>query len=109
MTKSGLILFILIIPIVFQQCQRETDPEKPNIVLFLIDDYGYADISYEGNTQIQTPGIDRIAKNGVRFTNFYQSGAACAPTRASLLTGRYHLEAGVWGVHAGRDFIFCLL
>jgi len=105
MPKFKFILLILIIPIVFQQCQSEADPEKPNIILFLIDDFGYADISFEGNTQIQTPSIDRIAENGVRFTNFYQSGAACAPTRASLLTGRYHLETGVWGVHAGRDFI----
>jgi arylsulfatase A-like enzyme len=78
---------------------------QPNFILFLVDDFGYADISYEGNTQIKTPSIDRIAENGARFTRFYQSGAACAPTRASLLTGRYHLETGVWGVHAGRDFM----
>jgi len=83
----------------------ETGMEKPNVILFLIDDFGYADISYEGNTQIKTPSIDQIAENGAHFTNFYQSGAACAPTRASLLTGRYHFETGVWGVHAGRDFI----
>ncbi|MBR9997692.1 MAG: sulfatase-like hydrolase/transferase [Cyclobacteriaceae bacterium] len=79
--------------------------KKPNFILFLIDDFGYADISYEGNSQIRTPSIDRIAENGAHFTRFYQSGAACAPTRASLLTGRYHLATGVWGVHAGRDFI----
>jgi arylsulfatase A-like enzyme len=83
----------------------ETAGNKPNFIVFLIDDFGYADISYEGNTQIRTPNIDRIAENGAHFTNFYQSGAACAPTRASLLTGRYHLATGVWGVHAGRDFI----
>ena len=78
---------------------------KPNVVLILVDDYGYADISHEGNTQIQTPNIDRIAKAGIQFTRFYQSSAACAPTRASLLTGRYHLVTGVWGVHWGRDFL----
>lgn len=88
-------------------CQKELKQTTtgPNVILFLIDDFGYADISFEGNTQIQTPGIDRIARNGVHFTNFYQSSGACAPTRASLLTGRYHLETGVWGVHAGRDFM----
>ncbi len=85
--------------------QDQAPSSKPNIILFLVDDYGYADISYEGNIQIQTPNIDRIAENGAHFTRFYQSGAACAPTRASLLTGRYHLETGVWGVHAGRDFM----
>ena len=91
----------------FCSCSVTSDNEikKPNIILFLIDDYGYADISYEGNTQIETPNIDRIATNGAHFTRFYQSSAACAPTRASLLTGRYHLETGVWGVHTGRDYI----
>ena len=79
--------------------------KRPNIVLILVDDYGYADISYEGNTQIKTPAIDQIAAEGVRLTNFYQCAAASAPTRASLLTGRYHLRTGVWGVHWGRDFI----
>jgi arylsulfatase A-like enzyme len=85
--------------------QDQAPSSRPNIILFLVDDFGYADISYEGNTQIKTPNIDRIAGNGAHFTHFYQSGAACAPTRASLLTGRYHLETGVWGVHAGRDFL----
>lgn len=79
--------------------------EKPNVILFLIDDFGYGDISFEGNSQIKTPNIDRIARGGSRFTRFYQSAGASAPTRASLLTGRYHLEAGVWDVHDGRDFI----
>lgn len=77
----------------------------PNVVLFLIDDFGYGDISFEGNTQIRTPNMDRIAQNGAQFSRFYQGAGACAPTRASLLTGRYHLETGVWGVHAGRDFL----
>ena len=79
--------------------------EKPNVILFLIDDFGYGDISFEGNSQIKTPNIDRIARGGARFTRFYQSAGASAPTRASLLTGRYHLETGVWDVHDGRDFI----
>lgn len=78
---------------------------RPNVVLFLADDYGYGDISFEGNTQIQTPNIDRIAREGTRFSRFYQSAAACAPTRASLLTGRYFYETGVWDVHFGRDFL----
>jgi len=86
-------------------CTKSSEDKKPNIVLILVDDYGYADISFEGNTQIQTPGIDQIAEQGVRFTHFYQCAAASAPTRASLLTGRYHLRTGVWGVHWGRDFI----
>lgn len=81
------------------------DQNKPNVILFLIDDFGYGDISFEGNTQIKTPNIDRIATGGSKFTRFYQCAGASAPTRASLLTGRYHLETGVWDVHDGRDFL----
>lgn len=84
---------------------RSSEDIKPNIILFLIDDFGYGDISFEGNTQIKTPNIDRIAKGGARFTRFYQCAGASAPTRASLLTGRYHLRTGVWDVHNGRDFL----
>lgn len=97
--------YILLVLCISCTGSQDHEKSKPNVILFLIDDFGYADIGFEGNTQIKTPGIDRIAAHGVRFTNFYQSGAACAPTRASLLTGRYHLETGVWGVHAGRDYI----
>ncbi|MCB0665665.1 MAG: sulfatase-like hydrolase/transferase [Saprospiraceae bacterium] len=79
--------------------------EKPNVILFLVDDYGYGDIGFEGNARVHTPNIDRIATSGAHFTRFYQSSAACAPTRASVLTGRYHLRTGVWDVHDGRDFL----
>jgi len=79
--------------------------ERPNVVLFLVDDYGYGDIGFEGNEKVSTPHIDRLARAGLRLTNFYQSAGACAPTRASLLTGRDFFRVGVWGVHWGRDFI----
>lgn len=75
------------------------------MVLFLVDDYGYGDIGYEGNEKVTTPNIDRLAGESVRLKNFYQSAAACAPTRAALLTGRDFFRVGVWGVHWGRDFI----
>ena len=104
--KNNVYLLILILSILFSACNSvENEETRINILLFLIDDYGYGDISFEGNTQIKTPNIDRIAKNGIRFDRFYQSSGACAPTRASLLTGRYYLETGVWGVHRGRDFL----
>lgn len=100
--------FLLIISLLLVAgCRNDSGSqrEKPNVVLFFIDDYGYGDISFEGNTQIKTPNIDRIATQGAHFTRFYQSSGACAPTRASLLTGRYYLETGVWGVHFGRDYL----
>lgn len=67
--------------------------DRPNIVIIMADDLGYSDVGCYGG-EINTPSIDRLAKNGVRFTQFYNS-ARCCPTRASMLTGLYPHLAGV--------------
>jgi arylsulfatase len=67
--------------------------ERPNIILILVDDMGFSDLGCYGS-EIPTPHIDHLAKNGIRFTNFYNA-ARCCPTRASLLTGLYPHQAGV--------------
>src|SRR5688572_28683037 len=67
---------------------------KPNIIVIVGDDMGYADISLHGCKDIPTPHIDSLATNGVRCTNGYVSGAYCSPTRAGLLTGRYQARFG---------------
>ena len=67
---------------------------KPNVIVFLCDDVGYAEFGFQGSTDIPTPNIDSIAKNGVRFTNGYVSGPYCSPTRAGLMTGRYQTRFG---------------
>lgn len=69
-------------------------PRKPNIVLILADDLGYADLGFQGATDIPTPHLDRLAKSGVRFTNGYVSHPFCSPTRAGLMTGRYQQRFG---------------
>lgn len=66
---------------------------KPNVVLIMVDDMGWSDIGCYGS-EIQTPAIDKLASNGVRFRQFYNTGRCC-PTRASLLTGLYPHQAGV--------------
>lgn len=63
-------------------------PPKPNVVLILTDDQGYADVGFHGSTQIPTPNIDRIAAKGVMFTQGYVTFPACGPSRAALITGR---------------------
>lgn len=63
--------------------------EKPNIVLIYADDLGYGDVSCNGATAVQTPNIDRIAKEGINFTAGYCSSATCTPSRFSMLTGKY--------------------
>jgi arylsulfatase A-like enzyme len=74
--------------------QKRAALEKPNVIIILTDDQGYADVGFNGSTEIPTPGIDRIATNGVVFTSGYVSYAVCGPSRAGLLTGRYQDKFG---------------
>lgn len=71
---------------------------KPNIVMILVDDLGYGDLSYMGADDLKTPHIDSIAEQGIHFTEFYANCPVCSPTRAALLTGRYQDLVGVPGV-----------
>jgi len=63
--------------------------QPPNIILFLIDDLCWKDLGCQGSSYYQTPNIDALAKQGVRFTNAYSACAVCSPTRAAVLTGKY--------------------
>lgn len=76
---------------------RETEKEKPNVLFILTDDQGWGDLSLHGNPHLKTPNLDRLATQGAQFERFYVS-PLCAPTRASLLTGRYHLRTGTVSV-----------
>src|SRR3954470_16683080 len=67
---------------------------KPNILIIVSDDQGYADIGVQGCKDIPTPNLDALANAGVRCTNGYVSGPYCSPTRAGLLTGRYQTRFG---------------
>jgi len=72
--------------------------ERPNFVIIFCDDLGYADLSCFGSTTIQTPRLDRMAAEGMKFTDFYAAGPVCSPSRAALLTGRYPKRVGITGV-----------
>lgn len=72
----------------------------PNVLLVITDDQGYGDLGFHGNPLINTPVLDRLATESVRFSNFYVS-PVCAPTRASLMTGRYSLRTGVRDTYNG--------
>ncbi len=67
----------------------------PNIVIILADDLGYGDLGSYGARWIRTPQLDRMARQGVRFTNFYAPAPVCSPSRAALLTGRYPIRTGI--------------
>jgi len=77
--------------------------ERPNVVVLLADDLGYRDIGcYDG--PVNTPTLDGLAADGARFTDFYSGCAVCSPSRATLLTGRHHIRAGVYSwIHDGSQ------
>ncbi len=77
---------------------------KPNVVVLLADDMGFADVGFEGCRDIPTPRIDALAAGGVRFSNGYVSGPYCSPTRAGLLTGRYQQRFGHEFNGSGQGF-----
>ncbi len=76
--------------------------KQPNIIVFMTDDQGYGDLSCMGQTDFRTPHLDRLAKSGARFTDWYSNSPVCSPSRASLLTGRYPGNAGVRSILAGH-------
>ena len=75
---------------------------KTNVVVFLTDDQGWGDLSLNGNTNLSTPNIDSIGKEGAIFDRFYVC-PVCSPTRAEFLTGRYHVRSGVYSTSAGGE------
>lgn len=72
-----------------QEASKEEAQRKPNIVVIYVDDLGYGDVGFNGATEIKTPNLDKLANEGVRFTNGYASSATCTPSRYALLTGVY--------------------
>jgi arylsulfatase A len=83
----------------FPVTQSGAQPKNaPNIVLFYADDLGYGDLGCYGNPDIKTPFLDQLAKEGMRFTDFYSPAPICSPSRAGLLTGKYPIQLGIQNV-----------
>ena len=75
---------------------------KSNVVVFLTDDQGWGDLSLNGNTNLSTPNIDSLGKDGASFDRFYVC-PVCSPTRAEFLTGRHHVRSGVYSTSSGGE------
>lgn len=108
MKRSVEIVIVIISVSVFYTCQKDTGSNSinpPNIIFILADDMGYGDAGCYGNTNlVPTPNIDRLAKEGVRFTDGYITAPLCAPARYGLLTGVYQQKFGVrWNIDAALD------
>ena len=85
-------LMVLLPLLVFPQGK---EPKRPNVILILTDDQGSIDMNSYGASDLYTPNMDRLAKEGVRFTQFYAGAPICSPSRAALLTGKTNLRAGL--------------
>ena len=84
-------------------CGISAQAKSPNIIFILADDLGYGDLGCYGQELIQTPRLDQMAKEGIRFTNFYAGNTVCAPSRAVLMTGLHMGHTQVRGNAGGPD------
>jgi arylsulfatase len=99
MAASTFCLSFLMYPTSTQNARKD---DRPNIVLIMADDMGYSDLGLFGS-EINTPHLDKLAKNGLILTQFYNT-SRCCPSRAALLTGIYQHEAGVGDMNNDRGF-----
>ncbi len=90
-------IVLLLLAFLLAGCSMDPVEQPPNIVIIFTDDQGYADVGVYGAEGFTTPHLDKLASEGVRLTNFYVSSAVCSASRAALLTGSYHLRAGISG------------
>ena len=95
------ILFLSLI--IFLSCSG--DKKEPNIIFFLVDDLGWRDVAIYGSSFYETPNIDQLAKDGVRFTQAYAACHVCSPTRASILTGKYPARLQLTDWLQGRSWL----
>ncbi len=94
LTLAGLLVFLLNSSLVIGQ---PATSQKPNVIFILADDLGYGDLGCFGQKLIKTPNIDRLAKEGTRFTQAYAGATVCAPSRCSLMTGKHNGHAAIRG------------
>lgn len=98
MTKPqrSTLLLVLAVSLVLPAWSQRAAGSRPNILLIVSDDQGYADLGCCGDPELRTPNLDRLASEGIRLTSFYVSWPACTPSRGSILTGRYPQRNGLY-------------
>lgn len=93
MEKKIVLFSVVLMASSYATARQKKNDQRPNIIIILADDLGYSDLGCYGG-EIQTPNLDKLAENGVRFNHFYNTSRSC-PTRASLMTGLYQHQAGI--------------
>src|ERR1700712_4963657 len=95
--KRLLLFFLISAPLCLVAQQR------PNIIFIFIDDMGYSDLSCFGNRELKTPNIDKLAAEGIRFTNYYDNSPICSPSRVAAITGRYPSRYRIYSYLDSRE------
>ena len=102
--NRGWIIALLLVAAAPGESAAQARADRPNVVLIMTDDVGYGDFGVYGAKDVKTPNIDRLARDGVRLTDFYANGATCTPTRAGLISGRYQQRVVLeWPLGARPD------
>ena len=85
--------------------QKDDEKTPPNFVFIMVDDLSWSDLSNNGSITYETPNVDKLASQGMFFSDFYSGGPVCSPTRASILTGKYTARTGIttYLLHPDRD------
>jgi uncharacterized sulfatase len=95
--QKQIIFFLFLLPFYCVEAQQNKTP--PNFIFYLADDQDQLDYGVYGNPKVHTPAVDALAKEGMRFTNFYTSQAICAPSRSQIFTGMYPVKNGCMANH----------
>ena len=90
-------VYIVFTFLILFSCEKNKELKKPNFIIIFTDDLGYGDLGSYGHPTIKTPYLDQMAKEGMRFTQFYVGSSICTPSRAALLTGKLPLQTGMYG------------
>jgi arylsulfatase A-like enzyme len=111
MAHSRILITVLLViatsTVGFPQAKKKVPSKRPNIIFFMVDDLGWRDVGCFGSEFYETPNIDKLAEQGVKFTNSYSACHVCSPTRASLLSGKYPARINLTDWLPGRnDFAY---
>jgi len=92
----GFLIVCMSVLAIFSGCKKEQNiKEKPNFIVIITDDQGYSDVGCFGAEGFQTPNLDQMASEGIRFTDFYAASSVCSPSRSALMTGCYSQNVGL--------------
>src|SRR4030042_7070421 len=103
------VLFALSASFIFCECNKTAEPDKWNIVFILADDMGWNQVGYHGTKVYETPNVDRIAGEGISFSNAYSANPVCSPTRSSLMTGKNPARLHITNYIPGDPYPYALL